>query len=326
MKNILSMIVASIALAFTASAQIPGTPEINPPDSLPIGKMGVLKQLASAESFFVQCHVDDDEVFYLDKNLAEVNSIDDVKTAIDAVRVGFAVEDPTAEIELRAVVRDSNNQPLFEASSWINLEKYYEVGGGVKYRVPYWAGSLYFWSSNLNVSFPGVMAASMIDQEGNEYELEIWNGQIEFGWQIDNGFLKVVTRAGVYFYDFNTGEKINRVGSVVKPMSDFEDFMAIDLVGPLNQTLYPEYGYCPWLQVKVPADGKIKIGRVHSGNNWAPIGVWVSTLKQVNENTCPPPLRYYDGMTIDAESGTTVFIWFDFAPWVWNQNINGGKG
>jgi hypothetical protein len=301
-----------------AQAPLPGTV----PDKLVTGKMQILEKLADAMTVTVECAAPGMKTFVQRVNIPKnFDSIDDITSVVESIQVKISTTDPTVEFELSASVADAIGDVQFRAINIFKLEKVYGKEG-VSYQVPSWAGDLYFWLANQGIYFPDVQSASFIGKDF-EFVLEVNNGWISAGY-FGNGFLKVVTSSGTYYYDWNTGKRVSNNAFMSGPKVAFEDVHIIE-DGNVYRTLYPEWNYVPWLEVKVPANGIVTLD-VQSINDWQPSAVWMRSFHQVRTGTEPPPQQYTPGMILDLKPGSTVYFWFDFPDWVWGSGDSGGKG
>lgn len=298
------------------------------PDSLPIGKIQVLANLADAKTVTVECSAPGMETFYKEVSIpSNFQSIEEISEAIETVQVTITPTDPSAEIMLHAQIKNAIGDVQFEAWQGFILEKVYGEDGVISYQVPTWVGDLYFTLVNSRVYFAGAQTAYFVG--GNdEFQLDIAeDGFISLG-NFGNGFLKIVTSSGIYFYDLNTGKKASSPSSGFVVNSQFDDIQLVEDVGYVSRTLCPEWNYVPWLQVTAPENGVITLD-VLSANGFTPTGVWVRSLEQFRTGEALAPMQYTPGMTITVKPGQTVYVWFDFSDWVWGMGVyedGGGKG
>jgi hypothetical protein len=302
-----------------AEAPLPGTI----PDKLTIGKMQILEKLADATSVTVQCSAPGMKTFSKTVNIpADFDSVEDITSVVESIQVEIAEpSDPTTEIWLGASIADAIGDVQFQAVQTFKLEKVYS-GGEPSYQIPSWAGNLYFLFVNQGIYFPGAQSASFIGKDF-EFPLQVNEGWITAGY-FGNGFLKVVTSSGTYYYDWNTGVRVNVDESLEVSQATFEDIIYVR-GDNVYYTVYPEWNYVPWLQVKAPANGVITLN-VSSMNGYTPIGVYVRSFKEIRTGTEQPPQPYSPGMTLKVKPGQTVYIWFDFSSWVWGMGSSSGKG
>ena len=99
----------------------------------------------------------------------------------------------------------------------------------------------------------------------------------------------------------------------------------VDGSGVVNEYTAPEYGYNPALQITVPESGEVEL-EIESDYGYEPLLVHVTTFEELAAGIAPQVFEYYWGMEIEADAGSVILIWPEFAADVVGSGNGGGKG
>jgi hypothetical protein len=319
------------------------------PETIMFGQVAVLSALADANHFQVRAFSENVQIYDGQYGLAQLQSKEELKTAVKAVSIPLNVNDPRRAISLEVIVSDSHNQPLLQGYNSFNL---FQKQG--KWFAPDYAGYVFFSLMERKITVPGAKSAILMDKYGNAINLNVTNGVItipsgysELDW--DTLFVKYQNGQSAK-YDGTTGKRVRPASSVTGlnawGIENLEDVEVIS--GVLHHNAQPQYGYNPVVEVNGSVKGTVTldVGVIYyydytTGDGTSttsveyiaarPTKVMISTLNNIRAGIAPVEYEFspqgYDQGTIDiAVPDGTYYLWFDWTPQMKNNNGSGPKG
>ncbi len=291
MKILQFLITAMFCVASVSLAEPMPLPNPNVSKHLSIGGAAVVETLAQADTLEVYCTAPSATTkFFRKVKLASITSPDDMIPVIQGIRPSFGITDAKDFITLTGIIRGVGGVELFRSERQFQMEKVgYAVDGSPVYRVPNWAGDMYFIIQDLLYSVgDDITEGYMLAMNGDKYQLNIIDGRVQiFGWMNYVGrFSELVLNGGQYRFDMITGDRMDIV--IATPVTNSVMVHGIEYAEHVGNSVTiatsPQYGAPPNFEVRISSWKEQSFHlQVKNSDNWGgdPITIKVAMLKDL---------------------------------------------